>query len=530
MEDALDHALRGRVFANRYRIEERLGEGAMGIVYRAKHIKLARDFAIKVLHPQLLTNEKVRRRFEHEAEVAATLRHDNVIGVVDVGETSEGLCFLVMDYAEGDTLSALIGQGPMANTRMLQIAQRLCDGLQHAHDLGLIHRDFKPDNVIVQCGRDGIETPRIVDFGIALLRDDASPSDRERLTTAGVVLGTPHYMAPEHASGKAIDHRIDLFALGVICFEMLTGRLPFDGDGVEVARANMMFETPPMRAYVPHLDIDPLLEEFTRKLLKRSLDERIGSAREARALLDLIERDRGAAAVALGFEVPTQVTAPSPRPMLAMPIVTPGRVRTPNTLQPESSTSTVILDDRDTIQTRPARQVLPNRYVIAATIATAVLLAGVVALRGRTQMSTATAAVVHPVPARPLAPAIAVPNAAIETAVVLDVARPAPKVVARIAKKAPSTIPPVPHPAPTSSTPAELIPSASELAQLYAGIGRKLSALERARGQDATLELWPRYRNIRIQALLAKPDDRRAGALALRDIERAVDAATSAAP
>jgi serine/threonine-protein kinase len=398
-------------------------------------------------------------------------------------------------------------------------------GLSAAHKADIIHRDFKPDNVIVQRGRDGLETARIVDFGIALLRDDASPAERERLTTAGVVLGTPHYMAPEHASGKAIDHRIDLFALGVICFEMLTGRLPFDGDGVEVARANMMFDTPPMRAYVPHLELDPLLEAFTRKLLKRSLDERIGSAREARALLDLIERDRGAAAAALGFaRSPAAVPA---RPMLAMPIVTPIRGRATNTLQPESSTSTVI-DDRDTIQTRPRS--IPNRYVIAATIATAVVLAGVVALRGRTRISTTPAAVaqIQPLPA----PAIAtvVPDAGIETVPIVEVLPPAPpKVVARIAKQAPTTIPPVPMPPPPSN-PTSLTPSAAELAQLYAAVGRKLSALERAQGQDATLDLWPRYRNIRIQAVLVDADDRSDAAVRLLEIERAIDDAMRDAP
>jgi serine/threonine-protein kinase len=140
VDNALDEALRGRVFANRYRIEDRLGDGAMGVVYRARHIKLARAFAIKVLHPSLLSNEKVRRRFEHEAEVAATLRHDNVIGVVDVGETSEGMRYLVMEYADGETLSALIGEGPMPGARVPAIAQQLCDGLAHAHGLGLIHQ------------------------------------------------------------------------------------------------------------------------------------------------------------------------------------------------------------------------------------------------------------------------------------------------------------------------------------------------------------------------------------------------------
>src|SRR5436190_1480128 len=196
--DALDDALTGRVFADRYRVEDRIGDGAMGVVYRARHVKLARSFAIKVLHPQLLANAKVLRRFEREAQLASTLHHVNVIGVVDVGETAEGVRYLVMDLAEGETLSALIADGPMP-------------------------------------------------------------------------------------------------AAGVIRFEMLTGRMPFDGDGVDVARANLMFDPPAMRALVPHVDIDPLLEAFTRRLMARALDDRIASAREARELLELIARDRAAA-------------------------------------------------------------------------------------------------------------------------------------------------------------------------------------------------------------------------------------------
>ena len=254
-------SLIGQVVASRYCVEARLGNGAMGTVYRARHIKVGRAFAIKVLHPEFLAEDKARRRFAREAELAGSLHHPNIVSVVDAGETPEGLRYLVMEYVAGSTLFELINQAaPMPAARVISIVRQLCDGLAHAHERGLIHRDFKTENVIVECDRGGIDVPKIVDFGIAILRDEAASSSPARLTTAGLVLGTPHYMAPEHATGGAIDHRIDLFALGVMCFEMLTGRPPFDGDGVDVARANLLTDTPIMSVRVPGLEVDPLLE------------------------------------------------------------------------------------------------------------------------------------------------------------------------------------------------------------------------------------------------------------------------------
>jgi tRNA A-37 threonylcarbamoyl transferase component Bud32 len=300
-------SLIGEVIASRYRIEARVGNGAMGTVYRARHVKLGRPFAVKLLRPTLLGNETVRRRFAREAELAGSLHHPNIVSMVDVGETPYGLHYLVMEYVAGETLlDLMLRAAPLSGDRVTAIARQLCDGLEHAHGHGLIHRDFKPENVIVE--RDHV---KIVDFGIAILRDDAASSSSDRLTTAGAVIGTPSYMAPEQALDRPIDHRVDLFALGVLCFEMLTGVPPFDGDGVDVARANVMTETPAMRDRVPGLLVDPLLEAFTRRLLRKSPEARPGSAAEARTLLDLIERDRPAAAVALGI---ARAGAPAPNP------------------------------------------------------------------------------------------------------------------------------------------------------------------------------------------------------------------------
>jgi len=275
--------LLGHVLESKYRIEEHLGSGAMGSVFRAQHVQLARSYAIKLLHPRLLADAKLIKRFAREAELAARLSHPNVIGVVDLGDG-----FLVMDLAEGPTLAELFAQAPFEPLRACRLIRQLCDGLDHAHGHGLIHRDLKPDNVIV-ASTAGDEVARIGDFGIAILRESTESSDR--LTTGGLVLGTPHYMAPEMAGGRAFDHRADLFALGVICYEMLTGRLPFDGSGVDVVHANIDLDTPPMTARAPGMIVEPLLEAFTRRLLMKQPEQRPPTAAIARDLIDAIARE-----------------------------------------------------------------------------------------------------------------------------------------------------------------------------------------------------------------------------------------------
>ncbi len=293
--------LAGVLLANRYLIEHKLGEGAMGAVYRARHVKVGRPFAVKVLHRKLLEEKKIAQRFDREAELAGRLHHPNVIGVVDVGETPDGLRYMVMDFAEGEDLAELLEEAPMPPERIIHLARQMLEGLYHAHEAGLIHRDFKPENVIVERNDHGIEVPRIVDFGISILREGGDSNDAAgRLTTNGLVLGTPHYMAPEQAVADPIDHRIDLFAMGIVVYEMLSGKLPFEGNGVEVARANLLLDPPPISQRVPYLEVDPLLEAFARRLMAKKRDHRPATAKRARELLDLIERDRPAAAAALG--------------------------------------------------------------------------------------------------------------------------------------------------------------------------------------------------------------------------------------
>jgi serine/threonine protein kinase len=256
-------------------------------VYRAQHTRMSRRFAIKVPFGELGYDRKQRARLSNEAEAASRLSHPNVIGIIDVGETSEGLFYMAMDLAEGRHLGDLVSDGPIPPERALAILVQLAEGLAHAHERDLVHRDLKPENVTLTTGGpDGGEQVRIVDFGLAIV--DSDEPRRDRLTTDGVVLGTPHYMAPEQATDEPLDFRTDLFALGLILFEMLAGIHPFDGAPMEVARQNLSRSLPTIfeRSGVR---VDPLLEALVTWLTQKVPGDRPAEtmlvARVARALL-----------------------------------------------------------------------------------------------------------------------------------------------------------------------------------------------------------------------------------------------------
>jgi serine/threonine-protein kinase len=296
----------GQVVEDRYRIEAQLGSGGMGSVYRARHVKVGREVAIKVLHDHLLADPTMVERFQREAAVAARLSHRNVISVIDVGETPSKQKLMVLELARGQCLIDIVSAGALAGPRVINLVSQLLAGLEHAHGHGLVHRDLKPENVIVEIDENGVEVPKIVDFGIAMLRDGGE----KRLTTAGTVLGTPQYMAPEHAQGRDVDPRCDLFSLGVMAYEMLAGRSPFDGTGVELAIANIT-QDPPAILERSGAIVDPLLEAFARRLMARRLADRFQSARAALDVLELIESHPDAA---------REILMPRPKPPSAPPV------------------------------------------------------------------------------------------------------------------------------------------------------------------------------------------------------------------
>ena len=297
-----ESSLIGEIVLDRYVVEDELGSGAMGTVFKGRHVKLKRPVALKVLHEELVNEPNMLARFRREAAIAAKLTHPNVVSVLDVGQTAAGHHVMVMEFAQGPTLTEVITIAP-ARRRIIQLVRQLLLGLDHAHGIGLIHRDLKPDNIIVEIAQDGTELPRIVDFGIAILRTPHGETAEEwaqRLTASGMMIGTPLYMAPEQAQCEAMDHRADLFSLGVIMYEMMAGKPPFEGTAMEIAVANISRDPPPIAQRAPNRETDPALELFARKLMARRLDDRFASAKEELHVLELVERDPDAALLALG--------------------------------------------------------------------------------------------------------------------------------------------------------------------------------------------------------------------------------------
>jgi serine/threonine protein kinase len=508
----------GQLLGGRYVIDARIGEGSMGAVYRAHHAKMKRTFAVKVLHRRLLENPKMMRRFAREAELAGRLRHPNVIGVVDIGETDDGLHYLVMDFAGGVSLGSLIEHATLAQERVLDIARQLCDGLAHAHEMGLVHRDFKPENVIVDRDASGRDQPRIVDFGIAILRESIDSGEQDRLTTAGMVVGTPHYMSPEQARGEPIDHRTDLFALGLVMYEMLTGKLPFEGSGVDIARANMLEATPAMAERVPGLTVDPLIEALVQKLLAKDPAERPQTAAALREMLDLVEHHRIAAAKLLS--APFVPARRFPKASLHPPSAEEEEVERAQT-QALSSDAIAASD----VTSRPTTDVIPRHQRRRNTIVAAglsVAIAAVLLLILNDRRATVAAPLVEPPPI-----------AGIESPAITTMPDPAPAPVAPARITGPATAPPrqspnlpreTPRPRNTpaiTATPAAPAgtPTASELAALYGRVGRDLRRLEARGGDEAVFDLWPRYRWIRINEVLTTPDKRANAARMLAELQ-----------
>jgi eukaryotic-like serine/threonine-protein kinase len=306
---------------DRYCVESELGRGAMGTVFRARHA--GREVALKVLHAHLMADPTMVARFDREAAIVARLHHKNLVNVLDVGE-SRGQRYMALELVNGPSLRAILANSLMTPARVIALTKQLLEGLEHAHAAGLVHRDLKPENVIVERDDAGNEVPRIVDFGLAVLSDTRSP----RLTDEGTIMGTPAYIAPEQARGGDPDPRTDLFALGVIVYEMLAGKQPFEGTSMEIVLANLSSD-PPRIADRAHVTVDPLLEAFARKLMARGLADRFASARDARAVLGLIERDRDAASELLGvpYERPIARTVAKLRARKATEPIAPPKPR-----------------------------------------------------------------------------------------------------------------------------------------------------------------------------------------------------------
>ena len=273
----------GDVLKDKYRIDERLGSGAMGEVYRAEHIKLHKEVAIKVMHVHVAENEEALARFKREAHAAAKLEHPHICAVTDFDTAEGGDFYLVMEYLHGETLKCrLQREGRLHPASALRIMDDLLSALECAHEYGIVHRDVKPDNIILK-SRDGrTDYVKLIDFGIAHT-DVTSLSQNIALTKTGQVYGTPQYLSPEQVLGEPVDRRADLYACGCTLFEMLMGNPPFGSRNYLVLlNSHLSLEPPPITVDIP---CAVELNLVVQKLLKKDPAERFQSASEVRAIL-----------------------------------------------------------------------------------------------------------------------------------------------------------------------------------------------------------------------------------------------------
>jgi serine/threonine-protein kinase len=320
----------GRIISGRYFIERVIGEGGMGAVYQAEHTHMHKRLAVKVLHPEMSRLPEVVARFEREAMAAAHIEHPNVAAATDFGKLDDGSFFLVLEYVEGKSLREAIAAGRMELGRAIHVTRQIASALARAHGLGIVHRDLKPENVMLVHREDDDSFVKVLDFGIAkvpvgsLVGEHKVPG--QALTQLGMVYGTPEYMAPEQALGQAVDARADLYAVGAMAFEMITGARPFDHESkVTLLGMHVTAPIPRMTERAPDANIPLEVEAIITRLLAKEATARHADAKELIEALDtvaiqLAEQGR------ISDPFPTKSTAgprqasiadSGPRPMMA---------------------------------------------------------------------------------------------------------------------------------------------------------------------------------------------------------------------
>ncbi len=293
------------VLDGKYLIEESIGKGGMGLVYRAKHVNFNRLFAIKILKNELVSDPQAIKRFRNEANAAGMIRHPNAITISDFNITNDGTAYLVMDYVEGKSLRDILKkEGRQSYQRTVNLIAQVADAAAAAHRKGIIHRDLKPDNIMVEDLEDQSEMVRVLDFGIAKLSQN--PAYSENITVGGAILGSPYYMSPEQCDGRHLDNRSDIYSIGIILYELLVGKVPFRAQ-TPWGLVKMHCSTPPTPIRNHRADISPALEAVVLKALAKDPKDRQQSALELKKELE----------AALSGAM---VNAPSVQPMMAKPI------------------------------------------------------------------------------------------------------------------------------------------------------------------------------------------------------------------
>jgi serine/threonine-protein kinase len=381
-------AMIGTLAAGRYRVMKLLGEGGMGQVYLAEHVAIEKRVALKVLRAEYASKGDIVRRFQQEAISASRIKHPNVLDVFDFGQLDNGCFFLAMEYLEGNDLADEITRRKVLDPATgIRVSMQICRALAAAHANGVVHRDMKPENVFLQRTDDGEEIVKIVDFGIAQLRskDDSVVETKRRLTRTGMIFGTPEYMAPEQASGKHADLRADIYAVGIIMYEMFTGAVPFTGETfLGVLTKHLSEPAPLLNVVFPELSISPALQAVIMRALEKDPAIRYQTMLEfAQAITATPD------ALALGYRPSTAMPSEYPSPHL---LHTPG-TPTHQQFAPSSPPSALGMAGPDFGSGRPSASNTNSESARAETLIGAEASARPLTARGRAGLAAVLVAV-----------------------------------------------------------------------------------------------------------------------------------------
>jgi serine/threonine protein kinase len=278
----------GRTLNNRYLVKRKIGEGGFGAVFEGMQVATERPVALKVLHPQSLADPTVVARFRREAESCSKLRNPHTVVIYDFDQTEDGVLYLAMELVRGKSLQDIQrASGTVPVERALRILEQVADALGEAHAKGIVHRDMKPENIMVE-ERDGEDFVKVLDFGIAKIKSGDGGKDAPALTAIGQTVGTLEFMSPEQLRGKPLDGRSDIYALGMVAYEMLTGELPFkkSKSTTEIIQFHLQEPPPPPSSLKPELEIPETVDELVQKMCAKSRDDRHTTTDELRQHID----------------------------------------------------------------------------------------------------------------------------------------------------------------------------------------------------------------------------------------------------